>query len=54
MHALAKKNEERQGELEYSWAQRQASLAEREEELARLTAHDHNGEWSLRIRSDAV
>ncbi|MGI9072001.1 MAG: kinetoplast-associated protein, partial [Bryobacteraceae bacterium] len=36
MHALAKKNEERQGELEYSWAQREASLAEREEELARL------------------
>jgi colicin import membrane protein len=36
MHALVKKNEERQGELERSWAQREASLAEREEELARL------------------
>jgi len=36
IHLLAKKNEERQGELERTWAQREASIAEREEELARL------------------
>ncbi len=36
MHIQAKKNEERQGELERSWAQREASLAEGEEELSRL------------------
>jgi colicin import membrane protein len=36
IHLLAKKNEERQGELERTWAQREASIVEREEELARL------------------
>ena len=36
VHALAKKNQERQAELERTWAQREAALAEREEELAQL------------------
>ncbi|MDQ2839744.1 MAG: hypothetical protein M3Y72_01620 [Acidobacteriota bacterium] len=35
-HLLAKKNEERQAELERTWAQRELSLAEKEEELTRL------------------
>ena len=35
-HLLAQKNEERQRELERTWTQREAALAEREEELTRL------------------
>jgi hypothetical protein len=35
-HLLAQKNEERQRELEHTWTQREAALAEREEELTRL------------------
>jgi colicin import membrane protein len=36
MHLLEKKNEERQAELERTWAQREAALQEREDELAQL------------------
>jgi colicin import membrane protein len=36
VHTVAKKNEERQAELERTWAQREAALNEREEELAHL------------------
>ncbi|HMF74142.1 MAG TPA: hypothetical protein VK604_00625 [Bryobacteraceae bacterium] len=35
-HLLAQKNEERQRDLERTWTQREAALAEREEELTRL------------------
>jgi len=35
-HALAQKNGERQRELERTWTQREAALAEKEEELTRL------------------
>ena len=36
MHLLEKKNEERRNELERTWAQREAALKEREDELAQL------------------